>query len=151
MSAQNPSAYSFQNITASLSGPTGVVNFGYGAAVAGEGIEITMDTEKVTKTIGADGKGMYSLKANNAGKIKVNLLQTSDENSALMAIYDSQSLSAALCGQNTITVQNSAGSDVWTATQVAFTKRPDYNYKEEGAIVTWEFEAIQIQGAVGTY
>ena len=50
------STYSFQDVVATLVGPTGTVNLGYGAAVAEEGITVEMAGDKNTMMIGSDGE-----------------------------------------------------------------------------------------------
>ena len=53
--------YSFMDVTASLSGPTGEIDLGYGSASSEEGITVAMGGPKNTMTIGADGEVMHSL------------------------------------------------------------------------------------------
>ena len=48
--------YSFLDVTASLTGPTGVIDLGQGSANSEEGITQTMGGNKNTMTIGADGE-----------------------------------------------------------------------------------------------
>ena len=50
--------YSFMDVTASLSGPTGEIDLGYGSASSEEGITVAMGGPKNTMTIGADGEVM---------------------------------------------------------------------------------------------
>ncbi len=52
--------YSFLDVTASLTGPTGVIDLGQGSANSEEGITQTMGGNKNTMTIGADGEVMHS-------------------------------------------------------------------------------------------
>jgi hypothetical protein len=65
------STYSFLDVSASLAGPTGLVELGYGSANAEEGITVTMTEAKNTMTIGADGEVMHSLHAGKSGTITV--------------------------------------------------------------------------------
>ena len=144
------STYSFQDVTASLSGPGGVINLGYGAAVAEEGITITR-VKKNTQTIGADGEGMNSLHAAKNGTMTFRLLQTSPENQQLMAMYDFQSLSATVWGQNVIVVEQKASGDITTGRGCAFSKAADLPYKTVGGIMEWAFDVIKIDGILGAY
>ena len=144
-------AYSFQDVGASLSGPTGVVNLGYGAQVSDEGISIDMAEDKSTMTIGADGSGMHSLHASKAGHVTVRLLKTSPINALLMAMYDAQTITASLHGQNTIVITQTASGDITSCRRCAFKKRPNLNYKKDGDIVEWPFDAISIDSVLGTY
>lgn len=85
------STYSFLDVQATLVGPTGIVQLGYGAAVADEGISIEAAGDKNTMIIGADGEGMHSLHADKSGTVTVRLLKTSPTNAKLMVMYDAQS------------------------------------------------------------
>ena len=91
--------YSFADVAATLVGPTGIVDLGYGAAVAEEGITIEPAGDKNTMLIGADGEGMHSLHADKSGTITVRLLKTSPTNLKLQAMYNAQTLNGALHGQ----------------------------------------------------
>jgi len=145
------STYSFLNVQATLVGPTGTVNLGYGAALAEEGITVEMAGDKNTMVIGADGEGMHSLHADKSGTVTVRLLQTSPTNAKLQVMYDAQTLDSSLHGQNIITVRNPASGDVTTARSCAFKKKPAVNYKKDGATVEWVFDSIKIDTILGTY
>lgn len=64
------STYSFIDVTASLTGPSGAVDLGYGAANSDEGIVVSMTEAKNTMTTGADGEGMHSLHAAKAVQLR---------------------------------------------------------------------------------
>lgn len=61
------STYSFMDVTATLTGPTGSIDLGYGSASSEEGIVVAMGGPKNTMTIGADGEVMHSLHADKSG------------------------------------------------------------------------------------
>lgn len=143
--------YAFQDVTATLAGPTGVFDLGYGAAVSEEGISIDMAGDKNTMMIGADGEGMHSLHSDKSGTVTVRLLKTSPANAKLQACYDAQSLSAALWGQNVIVIRQTGSGDTTTARSCAFKKKPSLNYKKDGDIVEWVFDSIKIDTILGTY
>jgi hypothetical protein len=143
--------YSFMDVNGTLNGPGGSFPLGYGSANAKEGIEITMNADKNTMLIGADGEGMHSLKGDKSGTVTLRYLKTSPRNAQLMALYDAQSLSAKLWGQNIITVTQDAVGDIHTAREAAFKKKPDMKYAEEGDILAWTFDCIKIDGLLGTY
>jgi hypothetical protein len=145
------STYSFIDVQATLVGPTGTVDFGYGAATAEEGITIAPAGDKNTMTVGSDGEGMHSLHADKSGQITVRLLKTSPVNQALMIQYDAQTLSSTLHGKNIITVRNSAAGDIAICRGVAFKRAPDLTYAKEGGLVEWTFDAIKIDRNLGTY
>ncbi|MCE6957462.1 DUF3277 family protein, partial [Acinetobacter baumannii] len=71
------STYSFMDTQCTLASDDGVIDLGYGAGVADEGITIAMAGDANTMTIGADGEGMHSLSANKSGTVTVRLLKTS--------------------------------------------------------------------------
>lgn len=144
------STYSFLDVNATLVGPTGTVNLGNGAATSDEGISIDMAGDKNTMLIGADGEGMHSLHADKSGTVTVRLLKTSPTNAILQAMYDAQTASSALHGQNLITVSNVAG-DVTTARSCAFKRKPAINYRKDGDILEWVFDSIKIDTILGTY
>jgi hypothetical protein len=116
--------YSFMDVTATLAGPTGDIDLGYGSANAEEGITVTMTEAKNTMTVGADGEVMHSLHAGKAGTITVTLLKTSPVNKKLSLAYNAQSLSSSLWGNNVILVRNHVSGDTTVARTVAFQKQP---------------------------
>jgi len=144
-------SYSFQQVAATLVGPTGEIDLGYGASVAEEGITLAMAGDKNTMMIGADGEGMHSLHADKSGTVTVRLLKTSPMNAKLQAFYDAQSLTPSLWGKNVILVRQLDSGDISTARSCAFKKKPDLNYKKDGDIVEWAFDAIKIDSVLGTY
>ncbi|MGA5939141.1 phage structural protein [Escherichia coli] len=119
------STYSFMDVTATLTGPTGSIDLGYGSASSEEGIVVAMGGPKNTMTIGADGEVMHSLHADKSGTITVNLLKTSPTNKKLSLAYNAQSQSSATWGNNVIVIRNKVSGDIITARSVAFQKQPD--------------------------
>jgi hypothetical protein len=143
--------YSFLNVVATITGPGAVgLNLGQGAAVAEEGITVEAVEDKNVMTIGADGQGQHSLIASDAVKITVRLLKTSPVNAALMALYDVQSVSSSLWGQNVITMVDSGRHDVTVVQGCAFKKRPTLTYAKEGGFNEWEFDGIAANTVLGT-
>lgn len=143
--------YSFLDVTASLSGPTGVIDLGFGSGNAKEGITVSLANARNTMTVGADGEVMHSLKADASGTVTVRLLYTSAANAALQAMYDAQALSSSLWGNNIITIRNKGNNEITTCRSVAFQKQPDRNYAEEGQIVEWVFDCGKINTISGSY
>lgn len=140
--------YSFQNVTAALIGPGGVISLANGAGPANEGI--TFDTNDINEmTVGADGYGMHSLSADKSGRVVARFLKTSPTNSLLMGLYNFQRANAAAHGQNTITLVDIARGDSVTCEQVAFKKAPSLNYGTNAGIVEWEFDAVRINKVIG--
>lgn len=145
------STYAFKDVAATLVGPTGFLNLGFGAGVSDEGITIEMAGEKNTMTIGADGEGMHSLHADKSGHVTIRLLQTSPTNAKLQAMFDAQTLTASLHGQNIIEIHNSQSGDVTVCRSCAFKKKPSLSYKKDGVMLEWVFDAIKIDTILGTY
>ncbi|CAM7151330.1 MULTISPECIES: DUF3277 family protein [Enterobacteriaceae] len=145
------STYSFLDVTASLTGPTGVIDLGQGSANSEEGITQTMGGNKNTMTIGADGEVMHSLHADKSGTITVTLLKTSPVNKKLSLAYNAQSQSSATWGNNVIVIRNTASGDISTARSCAFQKQPDFNNAKEGGTVAWVFDCGKIDQLLGEF
>jgi len=143
--------YSFLDVTASLVGPTGIIDLGCGSANSKEGITQTMGGNKNTMTIGADGEGMHSLHADKSGTITVTLLKTSPVNKKLSLAYNAQSQSSSTWGKNVIVIRNTASGDVSTARECAFQKQPDFANAEEGGTVAWVFDCVKIDQLLGEF
>lgn len=143
--------YSFMDVTATLVGAGGVIDLGYGSAVAEEGITVSRNGNKNTMTIGADGEGMHSLHADKSGSFTVRLLKNSPVNSKLMALYNVQSLSSSAWGQNVISINQTVSGDKIVGRSVAFQKVPDIRYAKEGDILEWVFESIKIDSLLGEF
>lgn len=141
--------YSFLNVNATIAGPGGIVNLAAGAATAEEGITIEASEDKNIMTIGADGKGQHSLIASNACTVTVKLLKTSPQNAALMIMYDLQSASSALWGQNILTIVDSGRNDYTVVQAAAFKKKPTLTYAKDGGMNEWTFDGIQANTVLG--
>ena len=133
--------YSFLDVVASFSGPTG--NFALTGGSAKEGITIAMAEDKNNMLIGADGSVQHSLRANNGGEITIRLLKNSTTNAVLSGMYNAQKLSSTLWGQNVITINSAIGDEI-VATSVAFKKQPSVTYAEDGGINEWTFDVGSI-------
>ncbi len=145
------STYSFNDVVATLAGPTGSANLAYGASPTDEGISFEPAGDKSTMNTGADGSVMHSLHAEKSGRVIVRLQKTSPINAVLHQMYDLQTTSASLHGQNTILCQQKASGDVTTARQVAFKRKPPISYQKEGGMIEWEFDAGYIDTVLGKY
>jgi hypothetical protein len=141
--------YSFLNVSCSIAGPGGVLNLAAGAAVSEEGVTIEPKEDKNVMTIGADGKGQHSLIADDSAKVTVRLLKTSPLNQGLMVMYDLQSQSSALWGQNVITVTDSGRGDYTVIQNCAFLKKPTLTYAKEAGMNEWTFEGITANSVLG--
>ena len=145
------STYSFIDVSASLTGPTGSIDLGYGSANSEEGITVVMAEAKNTMTVGADGEVMHSLHAGKSGTITVTLLKTSPVNKKLSLMYNAQSQSSATWGNNVIVVRNKVSGDISTARSCAFQKQPDHANAEVGNTVSWVFDCGKIDQLLGEF
>lgn len=137
-------AYSFLDTQVSISGPNGSFQIGAGSGVSGEGLTVSRDGDKDNMSLGADGTPLHSLHAAEAGMISLKLQKTSPLNSVLMQMYSSDSSSAAVWGQNTITIRNPATGDSIVAVLCAFRKVPDDTYATDGGMLDWVWNAGRI-------
>ena len=141
--------YSFLNVNCTIAGPGGFANCGAGGAAAEEGITLEASVEKNVMTIGADGKGQHSLVADNSCKATIRLLKTSPVNAILQIMYDLQSSSSALWGQNVITVTDSGRNDLNIVQSAAFNKKATITYAKEGGMMEWVFDGISLSTVLG--
>ena len=145
------STYSFIDVSASLTGPTGSIDLGYGSANSEEGITVVMAEAKNTMTVGADGEVMHSLHAGKSGTITVTLLKTSPVDKKLSLMYNAQSQSSATWGNNVIVVRNKVSGDISTARSCAFQKQPDHANAKVGNTVSWVFDCGKIDQLLGEF
>lgn len=144
--------YSFNDVVASITAPGGItIPFGYGQAVADEGIDLTPAGDKNTMTVAADGQVMHSLHADQSGLATVRLLKISPVNALLMALYDLQTISSVAHGQNSIAVAHVVSGDLHTGSRCAFKKKPTIKYSKDGDILVWEWDVGNLNSVLGTY
>ncbi|MBD2782538.1 MULTISPECIES: phage structural protein [Xenorhabdus] len=143
--------YSFQDVSATITGVGGHVNLANGAATSEEGLTVAMSDAKNTMTVGADGEVMHSLSAGKHGTITVVLLKTSPANAKLMLMYNAQQFSSATWGNNFILIRNTASGDTIAARSVAFQKIPDISNAKTGNTVSWVFDCGKIDTVLGTF
>lgn len=110
-----------------------------------------MTGDKNTMVTGADGSVMHSLHAETSGRVIVRLQKTSPQNAVLSAMYDLQTSTASLHGQNTIVTQQKVSGDITTARQCAFKRRPNNAYQKDANTIEWEWDAGHIDTIFGTY
>jgi hypothetical protein len=141
-------AYSFLDVSCSISGPGGMFSLS-GQGVADEGITIEPVGDKNTMTTGADGEGMHSLSASTASTVTIRLLKTSPANNQLMTMFNFQTASSSRHGKNTIVVRDAARGDVVALEEVAFKKVPPLTYAKEGGLNEWVFDAVKTYPVLG--
>lgn len=143
--------YSFQDYSATLVGAGAVIDLGAGVGVSDDGITVEMAGDKNTMTVGADGEGMHSLHSDKSGTVTVTLLKTAPANAKLMALYNLQTNSSALHGQNVITITNPQTGDVVTCRQCAFRKLPPNVAAKDGGTNAWTFDVIKVDQVLGVF
>lgn len=143
--------YSFLQVTATLTGAAGVINFGFGAAGSKEGITVAQTQARNAMTPGIDGSVMHSLRCDKSGTVTIRLLETSPVNAQLQAMYDAQSLTPSAWGANVIVIVNRGNNETTTCRNVAFQNAPTVTYAEDGAMREWVFDCGQIDRVTGTY
>lgn len=145
------SAYSFSQVTATLTGAAGVINLGFGSANSKEGITVTQTQPRNAMTVGADGSVMHSLRCDKSGTVTIRLLETSPVNAALQTMYDAQSLVPSAWGSNVLVIVNKGNNETTTCRNVAFQNQPTVTYAEDGSFKEWVFDCGQIDRVTGTY
>ncbi len=141
--------YSFQNISASITGPGAAFYLGYGSDNAEEGISVAMTEDKNTMTVGADGGVMHSMHAGRSGTITVRLLKTSPVNKQLNDAYRFQTSSPANHGKNVIRIVDSVRGDIIVCSSAAFRKLPDNAFSKTGGVMEWVFDVGVIDSNLG--
>jgi hypothetical protein len=140
--------YFFGDVQCAITGPGGSILVSEGG-VAEEGITISMTEDKVSLLMGADGTGMFSLHASNAGRVTIRLLKNSPINRQLMAMYNYQKTSSAYTGQNSIVLSNPIWGDDHACENCAFVKLPDNVNAKDGGMMEWAFDSISIASQLG--
>jgi hypothetical protein len=101
-------------------------------------------------TVGADGEVMHSLHGGKSGTITVTLLKTSPVNKKLSLMYNAQSQSSALWGNNIIVLRNKVSGDIVTARSVLSRNNQTRNPKVAGT-VAWVFDCGKIDELLGSF
>lgn len=144
--------YSFLDVDATLTAAGASIDLGYGSAVAGTGIEVSLNNDRNAMTIGADGEGMHSLRADKSGTVTVRLLAISDRNELLQKLFNAQSLSSSTWGANVITIRNRGNNEITVCRGCAFKRQPTRSYATEGQeAVEWTFDCIKVDTETGSY
>lgn len=143
--------YSFIDVQASITGPGGSLDLGYGSGNSKEGITVTRTQDRNNMTVGADGSVMHSLRADKSGTVTLRYIKTSDLNAKLQAMFNVQSLDSSLWGSNLISLTQKASGDKVVCSFCAFSRDPDMTYAEDGDMIEWAFQCGQIDVIRGTY
>ena len=87
----------------------------------------------------------------NSGTVTIRLMRTSPQNAQLQLMYNAQTLSSSLHGNNVITIRDKGNSEICVCRGCAFQKVADRNYGEEAGIQEWVFDCIKIDYVTGEY
>lgn len=142
--------YSFLDVQAAIVGPGGAFQLGNGAGTAEEGISYSFEGDKDTLTIGADGTPMHVLNASKGGEVIVRMLKTSPVNQQLSQMYNLQTVTSSLHGNNVITIRDKNRGDVVTARQAAFKRQPPNNFAKAGNTIEWAFNVGYLDVLLGS-
>jgi hypothetical protein len=142
--------YSFVNIAASINGPNGAFPLAAGSGAAEEGITVEPTGDKATMVVGADGSVMYSLHADQSGRVLIRLQKISPTNALLGAMYVADTSTSALYGLNTIIINDMARGDNISLRGCGFSRAPTINYGREGGIMEWAMFAAVIDRLLGS-
>lgn len=113
--------------------------------INGEGtgsITITMQTEKSTHDVAADGSVMISKIAGENANIDIEVQQTSGFHKWLLAYYNAINLApSSLWAAAQILIRDKAGESTILAIDVSPRIRASKSYQSQGQRVTWNFLA----------
>jgi hypothetical protein len=134
----NPTVYSFSNITASISHPsTGAIstnNNGIGS------LGISMLTERTTHDISADG-GIFILKVDgNNGIVNLQVQQTSELHRWLLQLAGflmTPTIDHSTWAEINMSIQDNNMTTLYNCTGGSLLKIPDLTFSAQGQSVTW--------------
>ena len=135
--------YSFQDYNISILTPAGgITTFGAGV---GSGT-ITMNTDKTTQNVAADGVVLHNFIAGDNGTFTLTMQQTSFLNGWLKAAYNTMKLlPKALWSTISIQIANLVNVEYATLNGCSFQKLPDKPMQAEAQMVSWVFLCKDVQ------
>lgn len=146
---KNSSTYSPVDTTGSVVNPyNGAMIFGVYEGV--KSITVDMDTDKIVKDTAADGAVMGSYVPGDAGKITLEVQQTSNWYKYFVDWYNLNKLAAdnqdvSNCFGGAVVLRNITDGTSHIATGVAAGKLPPKSYVATGGYVTVVLECLDIQ------
>ena len=141
--------WSYLDLIGSITSPVGSFALTNAGSSEDGSIKISFVGDKNVMQIGADGFPMHSLQATKGAMISLSYLKTSPINQKLNKLFNLQTVSSALHGQNVITFQNPVSGDAITGTFCAFKKHPDVDYDAKGASLVWAFDVGILDVSLG--
>lgn len=93
---------------------------------------------------------MHVLNASKGGEVTVRMLKTSPVNQQLSTMYNAQTISSSLHGNNVITIRDKSRGDVVTCRSVAFRRMAPNSWAKAGNTIEWAFTAGYIDVLLGS-
>lgn len=110
-------------------------------------IEVELNADAFTLTVGADGEGARSASADESGTVKLSLLQTSASNDVLNAAHATDKLTNL--GAKPLMVKDLQGRTLVTAAEAWIRKAPSAGFAKEVGTREWTFETASMQQITG--
>jgi Bacteriophage KPP10, Structural protein ORF10 len=113
-------------------------------------MQIAMATEKTAHDVASDGAVMVSFISGDNGSVAIEVQQTSDFHTFMLAWYNlikaaADSGDVSSWASAAITIRNGVDGSVHVATGVSPSKIPDKVYTAQGQRITWNLMAADIQ------
>ena len=135
--------YDATEVTASFSG---VLMQGFGD---GEFVKIEMTSDAFTSVVGTDGEVTRSKSSDGRAKITVTLMQSSETNDKLSALYNLDRSTPGGAGVGVFYVRDRGGRSLYVAPQAWIMKAPDVTFDREPTPREWVFECASLQRVDG--
>lgn len=110
-------------------------------------VQISFDEQQWNKVTGADGLTSRSKSNNFGGQVTITLLQTSNSNDVLSAIWNRDRRSND--GVVTLLVKDALGRTTWSAAQAWIQKMVDQDFSKETEEREWVFDCADLRGLAG--
>lgn len=114
----------------------------------GSFVTAARDEQAFTKQIGATGEGARSKSNNNAGTVKITLMQTASTNELLTALAKLDEVSNQ--GVYPLMVKDGNGTTLIASPGAWIQKLPDVEFAVEAGTREWTFDTDQLEMEVGS-
>jgi len=108
---------------------------------------VARENDSWAKVAGVDGEVTRSKSNDKSGSITINLMQSSDDNAFLTALYQSDELSGA--GVVPVTVKDNSGTSLYIAPEAWIRKPPDSEFSREAGPREWILDCAELTMNVG--
>jgi hypothetical protein len=140
--------YAFPDFDATYVGPAGTYDLSsYG--VAADGITIAFAEDAAAPVMGANGDGMYNLRAARHGIITIRAFKVALLNAVMSRIFTFETSDSSNYGQALLTCRNAKTGDLFVCRDVGIRKFPDNGNGVEGAANEWAFNSLRIIPTLG--